>query len=166
MATITKIIFTLPNSAEQKYSLSRDGTYLLGTSEDCDITLDDPALGEKHGQLAADETNEGRWFLKILESGSIVVLEDGSEEQIGHTHLQVSITEAIEEDDEVEDDEKSEEKPAPIFSTDDPTDNDDQLEALMKAQQQRELKNAVILVVVCAILSFAAGVAWRLIQNS
>ena len=52
---------------------------------------------------------------------------------------------------------------APNFSTEEP-DTEGQLEELRKAQQIRELKSSIILIVVCAILSFAAGVAWRFMQ--
>jgi hypothetical protein len=160
MATKTKIIFTLPDGVEQKYSIDRAGIYHFGTADSCDITLDDPALEETHGKLVADETNEVRWFLQTLEDGAISVLEDGSEQQIGNTHLQVSVTEENTAQKIVEKEEDKE----PVFVSEDPVDNQDQLENLQKAQKMRELKSALIMIVVCGILAFAAGVAWRLMR--
>ena len=148
MATNTKLIFTLPDGSESKYSLSREGSYTLGTSHSCDITLDDPSLEEKHGKLVADETNENRWFLQNLGDSSISFLDDGTNQQLGHTHLQVIIT-------------KVEEEPEP----EEPVDIQSQLTELEKTQQAREFKSATILIIACAILSFAAGVAYRILSN-
>lgn len=162
MATSTKITFTPPAGAEQKYLLSRDGTYTIGSSGENDITLPDPSLAPKHAMLAADETNDSRWFIRILESGSIIVLDNGSQEQIGHTHLSVSIT-AITEEEASTPEDRAPTKVAPTGS-DGQSDKEKQLEALRKVQEVRDFTNAVILIVACGILSFLAGVAWRILQ--
>lgn len=160
MLTKTKLIFTLSNGSEAKYSLSREGSYTLGSAHSCDITLDDGVLEKEHAKLVADETSETRWFLQNIGDGSISFLEDGTELQIGHTHLQVTITEEEEDEDE-EEDEASEDK----FNTEEASDNESQLKALQKAQEAREIRSATILIIVCAILSFAAGVAFRLMSE-
>jgi len=159
MPTTTKIIFTLPDGSSDKYSLSRDGSYTFGTAKSCDITLADSALDAEHGKLVADETSESRWFIQNIGDGSISFLEDGTEQQIGHTYLQVSITEDLEEVGESD-------APASKFNTDDaPIDNERQLRSLQKAQEAREIKSATILIIACAILAFAAGVAVRLLYR-
>ncbi len=158
MATSTKLIFKQPEGSQDKYSLSREGEYTLGTAKSCDITLDDSALDEEHGKLVADETNEGRWFLQILATKAILILEDGITEQIGSTSIEVFITE--EDDDEEEPDEtdsKSSDK-------DVPDESDREAEDLKRAHQMRELRNATVLIVFLALLSFAAGIAWRLLK--
>ena len=157
MATSTKLIFKQPEGSHDKYSLSREGEYTVGTAKSCDITLDDDALDEKHGKLVADETNEGRWFLQIESTKAILMLENGTTEQIGNTTIEVIITE--EEDDEAEeseaDDSSQEEEAAK---------RDRGLEDLKRAHRMRELRNATVLIVFLALLSFAAGVAWRLMK--
>ncbi len=111
--------------------------------------------------LAADETNDSRWFIRILESGSIIVLDNGSKEQIGHTHLSVSITSITEEAGTPED--RAPTKVAPTGS-EGHSDKEKQLEALRKVQEVRDFTNAAILIAACGILSFLAGVAWRILQ--
>ena len=78
MATLTKLIFKQPGGSQDKYSLSREGEYTVGTATSCDITLEDSALEEEHGKLVPDETNEGRWFLQIHSNNSIVFLENNT----------------------------------------------------------------------------------------
>lgn len=161
MASITKITFTLPDNTELKYAPSRDGTYFLGTSEENQITLADPSLAAKHAKLIADETSKSRWFLQELGDGSIRVLEDGSKELIGHTHLSVSITSDSGSNADLDSEAGAQggtlgEQPKP--------DNSEQLARMLKAQELRDLKIAAIMIAICGILSFFAGVAWRLMQ--
>ena len=161
MATITKITFTLPDSTELKYAPSRDGTYFLGTSEENHITLDDPSLAAKHAKLVADETSESRWFLQELGDGSIRVLDNGSEELIGHTHVSVAIT--SDTGSEADLGARASAKVRTLEKQEDP-DNSEQLERMLKAHKLRELKSAAILIAICGLLTFLAGAAWRLMQ--
>ncbi|MGI9239571.1 MAG: hypothetical protein ACR2RV_02150 [Verrucomicrobiales bacterium] len=168
MATRTKLTFTLPDGAEHKYLLSRDGMYTIGSSADNDIPLPDSGIAAEYGKFAADETDESRWFLQVIESGLIIVLEDGSEEQVGSANLVVSITS---------------EASAPAAGTPAPVpppapatavpaesepsgvpDNHKQLEELRKVQEMRDFTSAAIMIVTSGILAFLAGVAWRIIQ--
>lgn len=158
MATTTKLIFKQPEGAPDKYSLSREGEYTVGTAKNCDITLEDDSLEEEHGKLVPDETNEARWFLQILSSKAIIFLEDGATEQIGNTTIEVSITE--EESDDPEDDQADESKEEEAAAAE----RDRELAELKRAQQMRDFRNATVLIVFLALLSFAAGIAWRLLK--
>jgi len=151
MATETKLIFTLSDGSEEKFALSREGTYTLGTAKSCHITLSDPSLEEEHAKLVADETNDVRWFLQIISDNTIEFLEHGTTKKFGHIHLEVFVTEV--------------EEPKVEVNTEVLTDNDSQLTALKKAQEMRELKSSIALVTVFGILSFGAGVAVRLMTS-
>ena len=143
----TKLIFTLPDRSGEKYSLSRDGEYTVGRSKDCDITLDDPALEKEHAKLVADETSDTRWFLQTLSDKAITVLENASEHRIGETQIEVLIFE--EENDEPTEEELERKR---------------ELAEMKRAEEARELRSTITLIVICALLAFAFGVAWRLFK--